>query len=45
MKKITIINNVQSIPKQIRQLSLLKEDGILTENEFNTKKAQLLEKL
>lgn len=33
------------IPNQIRELSKLKDDGILTEEEFNNKKAMLLEKM
>lgn len=34
-----------SIPEQIKQLAELKEAGILTEDEFKTKKEQLLAKL
>ena len=33
------------IPSQIKKLSELKESGILTEDEFNTKKAELLAKM
>ena len=34
-----------SIPDQIRELSKLKDEGILTEEEFNIKKAELLAKM
>lgn len=33
------------IPEQIRKLSELKEQGILTEEEFNAKKSELLSRL
>jgi hypothetical protein len=33
------------IPSQIRKLSALKDEGILTEDEFNTKKSELLNKM
>jgi hypothetical protein len=33
------------IPSQIRKLSALKDEGILTEEEFNTKKSELLNKM
>ena len=35
----------ESIPDQIKKLSELKDAGILTEDEFNTKKAELLAKM
>jgi len=36
---------VVDIPDQIRKLSALKEEGILTEEEFNSKKSELLSKM
>lgn len=39
----SIVNT--SIPEQIKQLAELKEAGILTEDEFQAKKAELLAKL
>ena len=33
------------IPAQIKQLAELKDQGILTEEEFETKKAELLKKI
>jgi len=41
----TIINQEVDIADQIRKLSDLKNDGILTEDEFNKKKAELLSKM
>ena len=38
----TIINQQVGIADEIRKLSDLKNDGILTEDEFNKKKAELL---
>jgi hypothetical protein len=35
----------QYIPGQIKKLATLKDEGILTEEEFNTKKAELLAKM
>ncbi|HRZ28031.1 MAG TPA: PH domain-containing protein [Spirochaetota bacterium] len=35
----------QSIPEQIKKLSELKDQGILTEDEFNKKKSELLAKM
>ena len=40
-----IINQEVDIAEQIRKLSDLKNDGILTEEEFNTKKSELLSKM
>lgn len=37
--------NVQDIPEQIKKLAELKDAGILTEDEFNSKKSELLEKM
>ena len=37
--------NEMSIPEKIKQLAVLKEQGILTEDEFNQKKTELLAKL
>jgi Short C-terminal domain len=34
-----------SIPEQISQLAALRDAGILTEEEFNAKKAELLSRL
>jgi hypothetical protein len=34
-----------SIPEQIKKLAELKELGILTDDEFNTKKQELLDKM
>lgn len=54
IKKLSLIKNntvnkaekiEQNIPEQIKQLAQLKEQGILTEEEFSNKKRQLLEKL
>ena len=44
LKKDTNPSN-QGIPEQIKKLSTLKDEGILTEEEFNTKKAELLAKM
>ena len=41
----TIIKQEVDIADQIRKLSDLKNDGILTEDEFNKKKAELLTKM
>lgn len=41
----TVNQNEKGIPELIQQLSELKEKGILSEEEFNTKKAELLAKL
>jgi hypothetical protein len=41
----TIIKQEVDIADQIRKLSDLKNDGILTEDEFNKKKAELLSKM
>lgn len=38
-------SNVQSITDQIREIAKLKEDGILTVQEFETKKQELLKKI
>ena len=38
-------NNSDDIPSQIKKLSDLKDQGILTEEEFNTKKTDLLSKM
>ena len=40
-----IINQEVDIAEQIRKLSALKNDGILTDEEFNTKKTELLSKM
>jgi hypothetical protein len=40
-----ITSNSDDILEQIRKLSELKKEGILTEEEFEGKKKQLLEKL
>jgi hypothetical protein len=40
----TIVNQV-SIPDEIKKLSDLKDQGILTEEEFETKKTDLLNKM
>lgn len=45
---ITGVNEVSDgtdIPDQIRKLAALKEDGILTDDEFQNKKAELLAKM
>ncbi|WP_294615588.1 SPFH domain-containing protein [uncultured Gilliamella sp.] len=41
----TATNNNETIIKQLKQLKELVDEGILTQDEFNAKKAQLLEKL
>jgi hypothetical protein len=41
----TIVQNENNIPELIKELSELKEQGILTESEFNLKKSELLAKL
>ena len=38
-------NNTNDIPSQIQQLSTLKDSGILTEEEFQQKKSDLLSKM
>lgn len=44
--KVTSINTGKSdIPTQIQKLSELKDQGILTEDEFNQKKTELLSKM
>ena len=40
-----IIDNSKDIPSQIEKLSALKEKGIITEEEFNIKKTELLAKM
>lgn len=42
---ITNTSKNDEIPNKIRELAKLKEEGILTENEFNEKKKMLLEKM
>jgi hypothetical protein len=44
-KNFTDEENNTNIPEQIEKLSDLKDKGILTENEFSLKKAELLAKL
>ncbi len=39
------INTEIDIPSQIRKLSLLKDEGILTEEEFSSKKSDLLSRM
>ena len=41
----TTIQNQDDIPTQIKKLADLKSQGILTEEEFNKKKAELLAKM
>ena len=41
----TIIKQEVGIADEIRKLSDLKNDGIITEDEFNKKKAELLTKM
>jgi hypothetical protein len=43
--KNEINQNEKGIPELIQQLAELKEKGILTEEEFNTKKSELLAKI
>jgi len=38
-------NSQKSITDQIRELAKLRDDGIITENEFNEKKKQMLDKI
>lgn len=42
---VRIENRADSIPDQIRKLFELKEKGIITNDEFHTKKKQLLERM
>jgi hypothetical protein len=41
----SILPQVEDIPNQIKKLSELKDLGILTEEEFNQKKTELLRKM
>jgi len=45
LAKPVITQQVESIPDQIKKLAELKEAGILTTNEFETKKKELLKRL
>lgn len=38
-------NSQKSVTDQLRELAKLRDDGIITENEFNEKKKQLLDKI
>lgn len=38
-------NDQKSVTDQLRELAKLRDDGIITENEFNEKKKQLLDKI
>lgn len=43
--KSQITNNQKSVPDQIREFAKLRDEGIITEKEFNEKKKQLLDKI
>jgi len=45
IKNVTIEHRQDSIPEQIKKLADLKEAGILTNEEFESKKKQLLERI
>lgn len=45
IKNITINNKTDSIPDQIKKLSELKEAGIITNDEFQSKKKKLLDRI
>ena len=45
IKNVTIQHKHDSIPDQIKKLAELRELGILTNDEFQTKKKQLLERM
>ena len=41
----SVTNNSNDIPLQIEKLANLKEKGIISEDEFNSKKKELLDKM
>lgn len=43
--ELNLSSSKEHIPEQIKKLSELKEQGILTEEEFNNKKAELLARI
>jgi hypothetical protein len=43
-KSVEPRSNKDTIPQKIRELESLRNDGVITEKEFQTKKSQLLEK-
>jgi len=45
IKSQTSINDQKSVADQIRELAKLKDEGLLTEEEFSVKKKQLLDKI
>ncbi len=45
MKKQIYNDSQKSVTDQLRELAKLRDDGIITENEFNEKKKQLLDKI
>jgi len=45
MKVKSAKTNNNDVVNQLKQLKALLDDGILTQDEFNMKKAQLLDKL
>lgn len=45
IKSQVSINNQESVTGQLRELANLRDEGIITENEFNEKKKQLLDKI
>lgn len=45
LNKVVNKSNETSIPNQIRELAKLKDEGILTQEEFDKKKKVLLEKM
>ncbi len=45
LEKIENSNNNSDIPSQIHKLAELNRDGVLTDDEFQSKKAELLKKL
>lgn len=45
IKNQIIISSQKSVTDQLRELAKLRDDGIITENEFNEKKKQLLDKI
>jgi hypothetical protein len=45
IKNQVSVNSQKGVADQLRELAKLRDDGIITENEFNEKKKQLLDKI
>ncbi len=45
IKAQTVSQSIKSVPEQLRELAKLRDDGIITEDDFNATKKQLLAKI